>query len=62
VACLSFFLLKLKKDFFFFLPSKSVIDPVSEAEQDSSTSSNVAGLPLILSSEGKAESLILADI
>ena len=40
----SFFLLKWKNDFFFFLfPDKSVIEPESDAEQDSSISSTIDG-------------------
>ena len=39
LTAFSFFFLKLKKDlFFFFFPSRSLTDPVSEAEQLSSTS------------------------
>jgi len=40
----SFFLLKWKNDFFFFLlPDKSVTEPESDAEQDSSSSSTIDG-------------------
>ena len=38
LTAFSFFFLKLKKDRFFFFFSRSLIDPVSEAEQLSSKS------------------------
>ena len=43
LTAFSFFFLKLKKDRFFFFLSRSLIEPVSEAEQLSSTSDRWEG-------------------
>ena len=43
LTAFSFFFLKLKNDRFFFFLSRSLIEPVSEAEQLSSTSERCEG-------------------